>query len=124
MTTITLVDVRFPVIIDLTLVVVVDDRATCHTVVVGVVCAREFAVDLKLSEGILPFLPQVVQTRFSYITDNVESLDIAEHGCHDSLSGLADCSMYSTFLTTSPGSVLFTRSNLLKRKDLFVTFVT
>ena len=30
----------------------------------------------------------------------------------------ADYSMYSTFLTDSPGSVLFTRSNLLKRKDL------
>ena len=29
-----------------------------------------------------------------------------------------DYSMYSTCLTTSPGSVLFTRSNLLKRKDL------
>jgi hypothetical protein len=26
--------------------------------------------------------------------------------------------MYSTFLTASPGSVLFSRSNLLKRKDL------
>ncbi len=26
--------------------------------------------------------------------------------------------MYSTFLTSSPGSVLFCRSNLLKRKDL------
>jgi hypothetical protein len=26
--------------------------------------------------------------------------------------------MYSTFLTSSPGSVLFSRSNLLKRKDL------
>ena len=30
----------------------------------------------------------------------------------------ADYSMYSTFLTDSSGSVLFTRSNLLKRKDL------
>ncbi len=30
----------------------------------------------------------------------------------------ADYSMYSTFLTASPGSVLFNRSNLLKRKDL------
>ena len=30
----------------------------------------------------------------------------------------ADYSMYSTFLTASPGSVLFGRSNLLKRKDL------
>ena len=30
----------------------------------------------------------------------------------------ADYSMYSTFLTASPGSVLFSRSNLLKRKDL------
>jgi hypothetical protein len=29
-----------------------------------------------------------------------------------------DYSMYSTFLTASPGSVLFSRSNLLKRKDL------
>ncbi len=29
-----------------------------------------------------------------------------------------DYSMYSMFLTTSPGSVLFSRSNLLKRKDL------
>jgi hypothetical protein len=26
--------------------------------------------------------------------------------------------MYSTFLTASPGSVLFSRSTLLKRKDL------
>ncbi len=32
--------------------------------------------------------------------------------------GNADYSMYSTFLTASPGSVLFSRSNLLKRKDL------
>jgi hypothetical protein len=31
----------------------------------------------------------------------------------------ADYSMYSTFLTASPGSVLFSRSNLLKRKDLY-----
>ncbi len=31
--------------------------------------------------------------------------------------------MYSTFLTASSGSVLFSRSALLKRKDLFVTFV-
>ncbi len=30
----------------------------------------------------------------------------------------ADYSMYSTFLTSSSGSVLFNRSNLLKRKDL------
>ena len=29
-----------------------------------------------------------------------------------------DYNMYSTFLTTSSGSVLFSRSNLLKRKDL------
>jgi hypothetical protein len=35
------------------------------------------------------------------------------------LHGNADYySMYSTFLTASPGSVLFRRSNLLKRKDL------
>jgi hypothetical protein len=32
--------------------------------------------------------------------------------------GYADYSMYSTFLTASPGSVLFSRSNLLKSKDL------
>ncbi len=32
--------------------------------------------------------------------------------------GSADYSMYSTFLTASPGSVLFSRSALLKRKDL------
>jgi hypothetical protein len=30
----------------------------------------------------------------------------------------ADHSMYSTFLTASPGSILFSRSALLKRKDL------
>jgi hypothetical protein len=30
----------------------------------------------------------------------------------------ADYRMYSTFLTDSPGSVLFSTSNLLKRKDL------
>jgi hypothetical protein len=30
-----------------------------------------------------------------------------------------DYSMYSTFLTTSTGSVLFSRSNLPKRKDLY-----
>jgi hypothetical protein len=34
------------------------------------------------------------------------------------LGHYADYSMYSTFLTASPGSVLFSRSNLLKRKDL------
>ena len=33
-------------------------------------------------------------------------------------SCISDYSMYSTFLTASPGSVLFSRSNLLKRKDL------
>ena len=32
--------------------------------------------------------------------------------------GNTDYSMYATFLTDLPGSVLFTRSNLLKRKDL------
>ncbi len=30
----------------------------------------------------------------------------------------ADYNMYSTFLTASSGSVLFSRSNLIKRKDL------
>jgi hypothetical protein len=34
------------------------------------------------------------------------------------LENSADYSMYSTFLTVSSGSVLFSRSNLLKRKDL------
>jgi hypothetical protein len=34
------------------------------------------------------------------------------------VTGFADYIMYSTFLTASPGSVLFSRSNLLKRKDL------
>jgi hypothetical protein len=32
--------------------------------------------------------------------------------------------MYSTFLTDSPGSVLFTRSNLLKRKDLCFSYLS
>jgi len=57
--------------IDLVFVVLVDVRAGCHTVVVGVVCAREFAVELKLSGVVLPFLPQIVQNRFSYIVGNV-----------------------------------------------------
>ncbi len=35
----------------------------------------------------------------------------------------ADYRMYSTFLTSSPGSVLFSRSNLLKRKDLCFSFL-
>jgi hypothetical protein len=35
----------------------------------------------------------------------------------------ADYSMYSTLLTTSPGSVLFSRSNLLKRKDLCFSYL-
>ncbi len=34
------------------------------------------------------------------------------------LSCSVDYNMYSSFLTASPGSVLFSRSNLLKRKDL------
>ncbi len=34
------------------------------------------------------------------------------------LENSSDYSMYSTFLTASSGSVLFSRSNLLKRKDL------
>ena len=33
-------------------------------------------------------------------------------------AGNVDYNMYSSFLTASPGSVLFSRSNLLKRKDL------
>ena len=33
------------------------------------------------------------------------------------------CIMYSTFLTASPGSVLFRRSNLLKRKDLCFSYL-
>ncbi len=37
---------------------------------------------------------------------------------HISVKSIADYSMYSTFLTVSSGSVLFSRSNLLKRKDL------
>jgi hypothetical protein len=40
---------------------------------------------------------------------------------HKRLSNMTqneDYSMYSTFLTASPGSALFSRSNLLKRKDL------
>ena len=36
------------------------------------------------------------------------------------LSDFADYIMYSTFLTSSTGSVLFSRSDLLKRKDLFL----
>ncbi len=35
-----------------------------------------------------------------------------------SLAGNVDYNMYSSFLTASSGSVLFRRSNLLKRKDL------
>ena len=35
----------------------------------------------------------------------------------------ADYSMYSTFLTASPGSVLFSRSNLLERKDLCFSYL-
>ncbi len=38
--------------------------------------------------------------------------------------GFADYSMYSTFLTASPGSVLFSRSNLLKRKDLCFSYLS
>jgi hypothetical protein len=38
--------------------------------------------------------------------------------CPNSSTRNADYSMYSTFLTASPGSVLFIRSALLKRKDL------
>ncbi len=35
-----------------------------------------------------------------------------------------DYNMYSTFLTVSTGSVLFSRSNLLKRKDLCFSCLT
>ncbi len=60
MTVIAVVDACFTLVnIELALVVVVDARSGCHTVVVGVVCAREFVVEVKLSEGKLPFLPQI-----------------------------------------------------------------
>ena len=38
-------------------------------------------------------------------------------------SDFADYSMYLTFLTASPGSVLFSRSTLLKRKDLWFSYL-
>jgi hypothetical protein len=52
-----------------------------------------------------PFLATVPQPRFQIL---------AQEPGEDS----ADYNMYSTFLTASPRSVLFSRSNLLKRKDL------
>ncbi len=48
LTVITLVDTCFAVTIDLALIVVVDAGTCCHTFMVGVVCARKFAVELKL----------------------------------------------------------------------------
>ena len=58
---IALIDTCFTVIIDLALVVVLDVVTCCHAFVVGVVCANEFAVELKLRGSMLPFLPEIVQ---------------------------------------------------------------
>jgi len=63
--------------------------------------------DNILIQGIALYLKKRVQV-FSYDSKD----DIVRYLRN------ADYSMYSTFLTASPGSVLFSRSNLLKRKDL------
>jgi hypothetical protein len=47
-----------------------------------------------------------------------ENESIAEGDIRPALASIADYRMYAMFLTVSPGSVLFGRSNLLKRKDL------
>ncbi len=58
---IALVDTCFTVGVDLTLVVVVDAGTCSHAFVVGVVCARESTVKLKLYGIILPFLYKIIQ---------------------------------------------------------------
>ncbi len=58
---ITLVDTCFTVGVDLTLVVVVDAGTCSHTFVVGVVCARESTVKLKLHGIMLLFLSKLIQ---------------------------------------------------------------
>jgi hypothetical protein len=51
----------------------------------------------------------------SFTTTGTSTLAPADR---ETTTRIADYSMYSTFLTASSGSVLFSRSNLLKRKDL------
>jgi hypothetical protein len=58
---IALVDTCFTVGVDLALVVVVDAGTCSHAFVVGVVCARESTVELKLHGIMLPFLSKIIQ---------------------------------------------------------------
>ncbi len=53
-----------------------------------------------------------------YLVDKTISLSTRIPNLSRIAFWFADYSMYSTFLTVSPGSVLFSRSDLLKRKDL------
>ncbi len=60
LTAIVLVDTSFAVSVDLALVVVIDSGTCSHVFVVGVVRAREFAVELKLCGSMLPFLSKII----------------------------------------------------------------
>ena len=79
--TVALVDACLAINIHLTLVVVVDSRVCLHSIIRGVVCASELAVEVKLRRGMLPFLAVIVQHAFALIVGNINSLQNVEHGC-------------------------------------------
>jgi hypothetical protein len=60
LSSIALVDTCFTVGVDLELVVVVDAGTSNHAFVVGVVCARESTVELKLHGIMFPFLSKII----------------------------------------------------------------
>ena len=74
-----LVDTCLVIIIDLSLVVVVDARTCLQAIIRGVVCASELAVELKLRRGMLPLLDVIVQHAFALIVGNINALQSVEH---------------------------------------------
>ena len=83
-----LVDSCLVIRIDLALVVVVDARVCLHAIILGVVCASELAVELKLRRGMLPLLVVIVQHAFALIVVNINALQSVEHGCHSLFRGV------------------------------------
>ena len=59
--TVALVDDCLVINIDLTLVVVVDERVCRHVFIRGVVIASELAIELKLHRGMLPLLVVITE---------------------------------------------------------------
>ena len=69
----------------------------------------ETLMDLRPSHTFCVFI--IVRYSRNWSVSNLEGVE----------PKIADYRVYSTFLTVSSGSVLFSRSNLLKRKDLFIS---